>query len=368
MHILINPELSKFLIVSILIAAAIFAALYFVLKHLGKSRKNILPVNIAERIRIPLALLLVSLVLKLNKVERMIGFFIPETIVVHISTLLLIIAIIWLAIIAVKIFKHRVLENYDISTTDNIAARRVYTQFNILERVIIFVLIIIGIAVALMTFKSIRAMGVAMLSSAGIAGIIIGFAAQKALGTLFAGIQIAFTQPIRIDDVVIVEGEWGRIEEITLTYVVVSIWDKRRLVLPTTYFIEKPFQNWTRNSSELLGTVFIYTDYNVPFDELRAELTRLLDDNPLWDRKVNVLQVTDSTANSVEVRAMMSAKDSGTAFDLRVYVREHLINFIQENYPESFARTRVEMLGQHKKSARKTTKNASEDSNQQRMF
>lgn len=164
-----------------------------------------------------------------------------------------------------------------------------------------------------------------------------------------AGIQIAFTQPIRIDDVVIVEGEWGRIEEITLTYVVVNIWDKRRLVVPTTYFIEQPFENWTRNSSDLLGTVFIYTDYNIPFDELRKELTHLLEKSPLWDHKVNVLQVTDSTANAVEIRALMSAKDSPTAFDLRVYVRENLITFIQKNYPQSFSKTRVVMKGSESK-------------------
>ena len=366
--LLITSELSKFLIISIIVAAAIFFALYIVLKKLGKSPNNILPINIAERIKIPLALLLISLVLKLGKIQKLLSDFISDAIPEQIATILLIIALVWLAIVTVKIFKHRILENYDISSTNNIAARRIYTQFNILERVIIFLLILIGIAVVLMSFKSIRAMGVAMLSSAGIAGIIIGFAAQKALGTLLAGIQIAFTQPIRIDDVVIVEGEWGRIEEITLTYVVVAIWDKRRLVLPTTYFIEKPFQNWTRNSADLLGTVFIYTDYSVPFDELRAELTRLLDDNPLWDRKVNVLQVTDSNSNYVEVRALMSAKDSGTAFDLRVYVREHLITFIQKNYPDSFARTRVQMLGQQKKTAPKSTKNTSEDNNQQKMF
>ena len=365
MFLFINPELSKFLIFSILIAAIIFFILYFVLRKLGKSPNNILPLNIAERIRFPLALLLISLVLRLGKIQTLIGNFMSDSIPDQISTVLLIIAIVWLSVVAVKVFKRRILENYDISSTDNIAARKIYTQFNILERVIIFLLILIGIAVVLMSFQSIRAMGVAMLSSAGIAGIIIGFAAQKALGTLLAGIQIAFTQPIRIDDVVIVEGEWGRIEEITLTYVVVAIWDKRRLVLPTTYFIEKPFQNWTRSSSDLLGTVFIYTDYNIPFDELRNELTRLLENSSLWDKKVNVLQVTDSTASAVEIRALMSAKDSPTAFDLRVHVREKLITYIQQNYPESFSRTRVEMLGLQKKTKTKTIK---DNDNQQKMF
>ena len=194
-----------------------------------------------------------------------------------------------------------------------------------------------------MSFDSIRSIGVSLLTSAGIAGIIIGLAAQKAIATLLAGIQIALTQPIRIEDVVIIEGEWGWIEEITLTYVVVRIWDKRRLVVPTTYFIENTFQNWTRNSSEILGTVFIYTDYEIPFEKLREELTRLLQGSSLWDRKTNVLQVTDATDRSVEIRALMSAKDSPTAWDLRVYVREQLIVFIKENYPESLPKSRVSL-------------------------
>ncbi|MFZ0490257.1 MAG: mechanosensitive ion channel domain-containing protein, partial [Salegentibacter sp.] len=158
-----------------------------------------------------------------------------------------------------------------------------------------------------------------------------------------AGIQIALTQPIRVDDVVIVDGEWGRIEEITLTYVVVKIWDQRRLVVPTTYFIENTFQNWTRSSSEILGTVYIYTDYEVSFDKLREELTRLLENSPHWDQRVNVLQVTDATEKTVQIRALMSAKDSGTAWDLRVYVREKLLDFLKENYPESLPKTRISL-------------------------
>jgi small-conductance mechanosensitive channel len=172
-------------------------------------------------------------------------------------------------------------------------------------------------------------------------GIIIGFAAQRSIANLFAGVQLALTQPIRLDDVVIVEGEWGRIEEVTMTYVVVAIWDMRRLVVPLSYFIEKPFQNWTRVSSDILGTVFIYTDYNVPVNTLREELTRLLTQAALWNGEVNVLQVTDAKASMVELRALMSAKDSGTAFDLRVHVREKLIEFLQKNYPESLPKTRV---------------------------
>jgi len=192
-----------------------------------------------------------------------------------------------------------------------------------------------------MTFDEIREIGVSVFASAGVAGIIIGFSAQKLIGTVLAGIQIAIAQPIKLDDVVIVEGEWGRIEEITLTYVVVAIWDKRRLIVPTPYFIEKPFQNWTKTSSDLLGTVFLHVDYRVPFNVIREELTRILEQTELWNQEVNVLQVTDSKASHVEIRALMSAKDSPTAWDLRVHVREKLITFLQENYPESIVHNRL---------------------------
>ena len=233
------------------------------------------------------------------------------------------------------------LSRYKLDVADNRLARGVYTQVMVLKKIAVAVIALVGIASALMVFQSVRQLGTAMLASAGVAGIVIGFAAQKSLGTLFAGIQIALTQPIRIDDVVIVEGEWGRIEEITLTYVVVKIWDLRRLVVPITYFIEKPFQNWTRTSADLLGTVFLYVDYTVPVDAVRQELTRLLEASPGWDRKVNVLQVTDAKQRTVELRALMSSSDAGKSFDLRCEVREKLVDFIQKNYPESLPRVRA---------------------------
>jgi small-conductance mechanosensitive channel len=180
-----------------------------------------------------------------------------------------------------------------------------------------------------------------LLRSAGVAGIVIGFAAQRSLGTLLAGFQIALTQLIRIDDVVIVEGEWGRIEEITLTYVVVNIWDQRRLIVPVTYFLEKSFQNWTRTSVELLGTVELYVDYSMPLDALRAELTRILEASKLWDRRVNVLQVTDAREHAVQVRALVSAADAGSAWDLRCEVREGLLRFLQQHHPDSLPRLRL---------------------------
>ncbi len=257
------------------------------------------------------------------------------------GSVLLIVSLAWMLIAGIRTTKRIFLEQFDTTKEDNLRSRKFQTQFNILERILVFLIIIISVGLILMLFEDVRRIGISLFASAGVAGVIIGFAAQRIIGAVIAGMQIAITQPIRLDDVVIIEGEWGKIEEITLTYVVVNIWDKRRLIVPTTYFFDKPFQNWTRTTSEILGTVFIYTDYNVPFDELRNELTRLLENTPLWDRKVNVLQVTDAKERSIEVRALMSAKDAGTAWDLRVFVREGLIVFLQKNFPNSLPKTRV---------------------------
>jgi small-conductance mechanosensitive channel len=247
----------------------------------------------------------------------------------------------WFLIKSIHLARGLIMRRYDITEKDNLKARKVFTQLRVLENIIIFIVILIALAIALMTFDRIRQIGVSLFASAGVAGIIIGFAAQKVIASVLAGFQIALTQPIRIDDVVIVENEWGWIEEITLTYVVVRIWDKRRLIVPSTYFIEKPFQNWTRVSADILGVVFIYTDYTVPVDELRKEFSRILEKTDLWDGQTNVMQVTNATDRSLEIRALMSAADSPTAWDLRVLVREQLIKFLQQNHPDSLPRTRI---------------------------
>jgi len=232
---------------------------------------------------------------------------------------------------------------YDLNKENNLKERKIRTQLQFVRKFIVSLIILITAAIILLSFESMRKIGAGLLTGVGIGGIIIGFAAQKSLGNLLAGFQIAFTQPIRIDDVLIVEGEWGKVEEITLTYVVVNIWDQRRLILPITYFIEKPFQNWTRVSADLLGTVFLYLDYTIPIETLREEMTRLLAANPLWDKRVNVVQVTDSTKDgSIEVRFLMSASNSSRAFDLRCNIREAMIAFIQNNYPESLPKKRLE--------------------------
>jgi small-conductance mechanosensitive channel len=263
----------------------------------------------------------------------------------QLTSVLVIAAVTWLVVAATRVGRTLLSVRFDVTVADNLQARKVHTQYDVLSKIIISVAVILAVASVLMTFDQVRQLGAGILASAGIVGIIVGFSAQRSLGTLFAGIQIALTQPIRLDDVVIVEGEWGRIEEITLTYVVVRIWDQRRLVVPITFFIERPFQNWTRTSAELLGTVFLHVDHTVPLAALRDELQRLVKDDPRWDGRVAQIVMTDVTRSTVELRALVSAVDSGTAWDLRCHVREKLVDFVRDNYPQALPRLRAELSG-----------------------
>lgn len=234
-----------------------------------------------------------------------------------------------------------ILSRYRLDVADNREARGVYTQVTVLRKAAMAVIGLIAFASMLMVFDSVRQVGTTILASAGVAGIVVGFAAQRSIATLLAGFQIALTQPIRLDDVVIVEGEWGRIEEITLTYVVVNIWDLRRLVVPITCFLDKPFQNWTRTSANLLAYVYLYVDYRVPMDRVREKFTSLLEASPQWDHKVNSVQVTDSTEHSVQIRLLASAADASKAWDLRCNVREQMLRFLQQEFPQSLPQVRL---------------------------
>jgi small-conductance mechanosensitive channel len=260
-----------------------------------------------------------------------------------VASILLIATIAWVLIRGLTVLERLVTLRYRIDVEDNLQARGILTQFSFLKKLGIFLIVLVAASSTLMLFDGARQLGTSLLTSAGIIGLVVGFAAQKILGNLLAGFQIALTQPIRIDDAVIVENEWGWIEELTLTYVVVRLWDWRRLVLPINYFLEKPFQNWTRNSAELIGSVFLYTDYGVPLEPLRAELTRLLQANPLWNGKVNVLQVTDSRERVIELRALMSARNAPQAWDLRCAIREGLIVYLQQHHPDALPRVRAEI-------------------------
>jgi small-conductance mechanosensitive channel len=260
-----------------------------------------------------------------------------------VTAVLLTFAVTWTAIRAIAGFSDAVVRAHPVNITDNLAARRLRTQANVLARVVIMVVVIIGVASALMLFPSIREIGAGLLASAGIAGIAAGVAARPVLSNLIAGLQLALSQPIRLDDVVIIEGEWGRVEEITSTYVVVKIWDERRMVVPLQWIIENPFQNWTRSSAELLGTVLLWVDFQVPLAPLRAELERLCKGAPEWDGRLALLQVVDANERAMQVRALVSAVDSGKAWDLRCRVREGLIGYLQQHHPEGLPRLRSDL-------------------------
>ncbi len=336
-----NPILLAYIFGAILVLLLLQLITIKLLRRLGRNPKYLLDKADIKNITKPIFIIFMAIAIRVKTFHSLLGFEEITYVLSKISTISIIFAFTWLLIIGLKFVKRKVISNYDVNAVDNYKARKIYTQFNILERIIIVVIIIIGLSIALMSFESIREIGLTIFTSAGVAGIIIGLSAQKMIASILAGIQIAIAQPIKIDDVVIVENEWGRIEEITLTYVVVNIWDKRRLIVPTSYFIEKPFQNWTKKSADLLGTIYLYTDYRVSFDALRTELERVLKTTDLWDGEKQNIQVTDSKQTCVEIRAMVSAQDASTLWDLRVFVREKLITFLQENYPESIVRTRV---------------------------
>ncbi|WP_299988895.1 mechanosensitive ion channel domain-containing protein [uncultured Pontibacter sp.] len=249
----------------------------------------------------------------------------------------------WILLHLVFVVQDMVRLRYNITKEDNIRERRLITQLQFIKKLSMVLISFITISLMLLSFEPVRKLGTGMLTSAGIAGIIVGFAAQRSLSNLLAGLQIAFSQPIRIDDVLVLEGEFGRVEEITLTYVVLRIWDNRRMVLPLNYFIEKPFQNWTRSSSDILATVHLYLDYRAPIEKIRAELAHILENTPLWDRQVQNLQVTDAKERTLELRVMVSAPSSGAAWDLRCHIREKLITFIQEHHPEALPKIRASL-------------------------
>lgn len=297
--------------------------------------------NMRDTLKIPVLLTLFNVALLIPFIAET-EFNLLQEVFYNLFQITLIFNISWVIIRIMHLFKIYISKKHRMDVENNLQARKIHTQYNILERVLRVLIIFFAVGAALMTFEPIQKIGISLFASAGVASIIIGFSAQKLLASILAGIQLALTQPIRVDDVVIVNGEWGWIEEINLTYVVVKVWDRRRLVVPSTYFIDNIFQNWTRKSSFILGTVFLYTDYTIPIDEIRNELDRLLEDNQLWDNKVKVVQVTDASEKTMELRILISAKDSPTAWELRVYLREHLIKFIKENYPESLPKTRVE--------------------------
>lgn len=259
------------------------------------------------------------------------------------SSILLIATVAVILCQVVTVGEKYLLTRYNINAADNLEARKLYTQVHVLSKTVYFIIALFAVASMLMLFEEVRRLGASMLASAGVLGVVLGFAAQKTIANLLAGFQLAMTQPIRLDDVVIVEGEWGRIEEITLTYVVVHIWDDRRLVVPLSYFIEKPFQNWTRASAKLLGSVFVWVDYSLPLDEARKALKDIIENHPLWDKRFWNLQVSDATEKTMQLRVLATSADSSKSWDLRCAIREQFITYIQRNHPQSLPKFRAEI-------------------------
>jgi small-conductance mechanosensitive channel len=327
---------------SVLLGLLGYVIIFKVLLRVAARPDTSLQQSLVKRWRHPAKLLLPLLAVLLTLPSLRFPGEITE-LLQHLGSLALIGAIAWLLAATILGLQELLLLRYDVTASDNLKARAVSTQVNVLVKIVMVLILIIAGSTMLMTFDKVRQVGVSLLASAGIAGVIIAFAAQRSLATLVAGIQIAITQPIRLDDVVIVEEEWGRIEEITLTYVVVCIWDLRRLVLPITYFLEKPFQNWTRVSADLLGTVTLHCDYRVPVAAVRAELSSILAGTELWDGKVSGLVVLDANDKTIVLRALVSAKNSGVAWDLRCHVREKLVEFLQREYPDCLPRVRAEV-------------------------
>jgi small-conductance mechanosensitive channel len=259
----------------------------------------------------------------------------------QLSGVLMIAVITWLATSAIRGVRDGVIAQHPADVADNLAARRIQTQTRMLSRMAVSATLLAGLAFVLMTFPRARQFGFSLLASAGVVGLIAGIAAQSVFRNLLAGLQIALAQPIRIDDVLVIEGEWGRVEEITATYVVIKIWDERRLIVPLNWFIEHPFQNWTRRSADILGTVFLWVDYTLPVNAIRSEARRLCETSPNWDKRVCVVQVTETNERAMQLRILVSSMASGPNFDLRCELREGLIDFIQREYPQALPQVRT---------------------------
>lgn len=258
---------------------------------------------------------------------------------------LLVLFVGWLAIGGVYVFQNIMLSRFDTTVADNLRARRVHTQMQFFRRVLIALVVLVDAGFLLWNLHDpqLWTFGTGLLASAGVASLILAAAAKSTASNLIAGMQIALSEPIRIDDVVVIQSEWGRIEEITSTYVVVRIWDERRLVVPLSFFIEQPFENWTRRRADLLGTAFIYVDYSVPLAPLRAELQRIVAESPLWDKRVCLVQVTNLNDRTIELRCLVSSPGSAQLFDLRCLVREKMIEFLRDNFPESLPKMRMQI-------------------------
>ena len=325
---------------AVVLALIAYAVIYAMLRRL--TRSNTVSSLVVDYTACPARLVLPLLAVKLALPAALDGLRHQE-IFNDLVAMSLTLSITWLVMRAIAGVGEAVIRLHPTDTSDNMHARQIQTQTRVLARTLMFFVLLIGLASALMVLPGMRQIGASLLASAGVAGIAAGLAARPVLGNLIAGLQIALTQPIRLDDVVIMDNEWGRIEEITSTYVVVKIWDERRLVVPLQWVIENPFQNWTRSTSQLLGTVLLWLDYRLPLAPLREELMRVCKSAPEWDQRVSMIQVVDSNEHGMQIRALISAADASRRWDLSCRVREALIDFVQREYPECLPRVRAEV-------------------------
>jgi small-conductance mechanosensitive channel len=343
----VTSLLSALLAVVIAAGAAILLVetVHWIVKRLG--RRSALLSDLAATAHKPF-LATVTIFAVQQAVRGFAGEFPGRSGVLHALVILVIAAIAWLVGALLLVLEDVALARWRVDVPDNMKARRVKTQVVMLRRVTVVAIVVLTLGVMMMTFPAVRALGASLLASAGLISVIAAVAAQSTLSNLIAGLQLAFSDSLRIDDVVVVEGEWGRIEELTLTYVAVQIWDDRRLILPTSYFTTKPFQNWTRTGSAVLGTAEIDVDWSAPVEPMRAELRAVCEGTELWDGRVCVLQVTDAVGGMIRLRALVSAQDAGSLWDLRCLVRERLVAWVFENRRDSLPRLRADVApGEH---------------------
>ncbi|PSL39334.1 mechanosensitive ion channel-like protein [Labedella gwakjiensis] len=328
-------------IVALVVALAVIVVTSLVVRVVSRRRPAAL--GLLTSARAPFRALVVVALLWIASAVSVLATFDGWPLVSHALLIAVIVLASWLVGSLASFGLSQAAGRYRVDVADNRVARRVRTQIQMVRRLVLVVVVIVGASAVLMTFPEVRTVGASLLASAGVVSIIAGLAAQSTLGNVFAGVQLAFSDAIRVDDVVIVEGEWGLIEEITLTYVVVKIWDDRRLVVPSTYFTTTPFQNWTRRTSDLLGAIELDLDWRIEPRAMRLELDAILERSDLWDGRVKVLQVTDAVGGFVRVRVLVSARDAPTLFDLRCEVREDLVEWVHRHGADGIPKTRVVM-------------------------
>lgn len=331
--------------VGVTLAASVFAlvvvsVVHRILRRVG--RRSLLIQELTDHAHRPLQAALTALALETG-VRTTGGDFTGRDLVIHLLVLVVIGTFAWLLAALALVVEDVALATVRTDVPDNLRARKLQTQVRLLRRVTVVTVIVVAFGVMLLTFPNVRAVGASLLASAGVIGVVAALAAQSTLGNIFAGLQLTFSDALRLDDVVVVEDEWGRIEAITLTTVVVQIWDDRRLIMPTTYFTTRPFANWTRTGSAVLGTAEFDLDWSVPVQDMREELRELLEESQLWDGRVCVLQVIDAVGGMIRVRALVSANDAPTLWDLRCLVREHFVGWVRERQPTSLPRIRTEV-------------------------